>query len=80
MPELSQANLASYNGIQRRSDEAPIKQTVKGFREEDDPYRRFLVTGKSNYQYEALAKADKGHYVHAGKGRVRWRVVAERPC
>ena len=79
MPKLSQANLASYNAIQKRSDEAPMKQTVKGFREEDDPYRRFLVTGKSNYQYEALAKAGKNHDVHAGKDRGRWRMIGERP-
>lgn len=57
-----------------------MKQTVKGFREEDDPYRRFLVTGKSNHQYDALAKAGKSHDVHAGKGRGRWRIVTERLC
>ena len=67
MPKLSQANLASYNAIQRKSDEAPMKQTIKGFLEEEDPYRRFLVAGNSNHQYEALAKAGKNHDVDAGK-------------
>ena len=80
MAELSQANLASYNAIHRKSDEAPMKQTVKDFREEDDPYRRFLVTGKSSYQCEAPAKAGKNHNVHAGKGIGRWRIIAESSC
>ena len=67
MPKLSQANLAHHDASQRRSDEAPIKETAKRFQEEKDPYRKFLVTGRSAYQHSAQAEEDKSGEVHAGK-------------
>lgn len=63
MPELNQDNLARYNAGQRRPDEAPVKQTIKRFREETDPYRSFLVTGHSVRQPSARAKNDKSNGV-----------------
>ena len=56
MPELSQANLVRHNASQRSSDKPPIKQTMKFFHEENEPWKKFLVTGHSVHQHSAKAK------------------------
>ncbi len=80
MPNLSQANLAYHDASQRRSDEAPIKETVKRFQEDKDPYRKFLVTGRSAHQHSAQAKDDKSSEVHAGKSVVWSWVITRSLC
>ncbi len=77
MPKLTQANLAYHNASQRRSDEAPIKETVKRFQEEKDHYKKFLVTGRSAHQHSTQAINDKSSEVHAGKSVV-WSWVTTR--
>lgn len=46
MAPLTQANLALYNDREK----APAKPKMENFHKEQDPYRRFLVTGQSPHQ------------------------------
>ena len=52
---LTEANLSRQNDSHGKSQTAANeeKQTMKCFREDDDPYRRFLVTGGSPHQQGA---------------------------
>ena len=58
---LTEANLShhdeSHGKSQMAADEE--KQTMKRFREEDDPYRRFLHTGDSPHSKGTSRKANK---------------------
>lgn len=55
---LNEKHLIDHNANHQRIKEIQEKQTTKRFREEDDPYRRFLVTGESPHQQKAQAKKD----------------------
>lgn len=78
MPELSQTNLAYHNASQKGSHEAAIKQTVKHFHEENDQYRRFLVTGLPFHQREAQAKDENGNKFHTGTSVLRRRIITSK--
>lgn len=45
MPELTEAALRQKNASDANSEAAHEKQTVKGFHDERDRYKEFLVTG-----------------------------------
>ena len=59
---LTEANLSrhdeSHGKSQMAADEE--KQTMKRFREEDDPYRRFLHTGDSPHQQRDKQESKQG--------------------
>jgi hypothetical protein len=55
---LSENHLTDHNANHQRIEGLREKQTTKRFREEDDSYCRFLVTGESVHQQKAQAKRD----------------------
>lgn len=59
---LTEANLSGHNDSHGKSQMAvnEEKQTMKCFQEDDDPYRRFLVTGDSPHQQGAQQESNQG--------------------
>ena len=59
---LTEANLSRHDESHRKSQMAADeeKQTMKYFREEDDPYRRFLLTGDSPHQQRDQQESEPG--------------------
>lgn len=62
MPELTEAALRQKNASDANSEAAHEKQTVKGFHDERDRYKEFLVTGDSVHQRQEKSTSNsKGH-------------------
>ena len=59
---LTEANLSRHDESHRKGHMAADeeKQTMKRFREEDDPYRRFLHTGDSPHQQRHKQESKQG--------------------
>lgn len=59
---LTEANLSRHNESHSKSQTTADeeKQTMKRFREEDDPYRRFLLTGDSPHQQRDKQESKQG--------------------
>ena len=59
---LTEANLSRHNESHGKSQTAANeeKETMKSFREDDDPYRRFLLTGDSPHQQGDQQQSKQG--------------------
>ena len=59
---LTEANLSRHDESLGKSQTAANeeKQTMKCFREEDDPHRHFLLTGDSPHQQRDLQESKQG--------------------
>ena len=59
---LTEANLSRHNESHSKSQTTADedKQTMKRFREEEDPYRRFLLTGDSPHQQRDKQETKEG--------------------
>ena len=61
---LTEANLSRHNESHGESQAAANeeKQTMKCFRKDEDPYRRFLVTGGSPHQQGDQQESKQGKF------------------
>ena len=59
---LTEANLSRHNESHGKSQTAANeeKETMKSFQEDDDPYRRFLLTGDSPHQQGDQQQSKQG--------------------
>ena len=59
---LTEVNLSRHNESHGKSQTTANeeKQTMKCFREDDDPYRRFLLTGDSPHQQGVQQESKQG--------------------
>ncbi len=79
---LTEANLSRHDESHRKGHMAADeeKQTMKRFREEDDPYRRFLHTGDSPHQQRDQSRSIVNQENKQGKIPDPFRVVVTYQC
>ena len=77
---LTEANLFRHDEYHSKSPTAADeeKQTMKRFREEDDPYRRFLLTGDSPHQQRDRQESNQGKVPESLCDVVTYRIGQER--
>ena len=77
---LTETKLSRHNEIHRKS-QVPAdkeKQTMKRFREEDDPYRRFLITGDSPHQQRDKQETKEGKILKSLSDPVTYKCEQEQ--
>ena len=77
---LTEANLSRHNESHGKSQTAAKgeKETMNCFREEDDPFRRFVLTGDSPHQPTDQKESKKGKNVNSLRDVVTYGFETER--
>ncbi|KAK0513160.1 hypothetical protein JMJ35_004146 [Cladonia borealis] len=77
---LTEANLSRHDESHRKSQTTADeeKQTMKRFKEEDDPYHRFLLTGDSPHQQRDKQETKEGKILKSLSDLVTYECEQER--